>query len=283
VGVPVYNGERYLAGALDGILAQTFRDFVLLISDNASVDGTREICESYARRDSRIQYVRHPANGGAAWNFNELVRRCRTPLFCWHAADDKAEPGYLRACVDLLETCPDAALAYTVAVPIDGSDAALKFSTEPRPFHSHSVAERFTACFDPFPYPENVFYGVMRMSHLQRTRLLGAFGGSDRAFSAELSLYGRFVRIEQPLFRRRIQPAPQPEAEVQRYNAGRRVKYSMREWRILFWNLRSATRAPAPAEGRATLIRALARRLFVLRGVYAYELKRALATAVGAR
>jgi len=70
IGLPVYNGERYLAGALDSILNQDYSDFVLVISDNASIDATQDICEDYADRDDRITYVRQETNMGGAWNFN---------------------------------------------------------------------------------------------------------------------------------------------------------------------------------------------------------------------
>ena len=60
IGLPVYNGERFLAQALECLLAQTFRDFELVISDNASTDRTSEICYAYVQRDPRVRYVRNP-------------------------------------------------------------------------------------------------------------------------------------------------------------------------------------------------------------------------------
>ena len=77
VGLPVYNGERYLAESLDALLAQTYADFELIISDNASTDGTAEICREYAARDPRIRYVRQPVNVGAGPNHNLLVPLAR--------------------------------------------------------------------------------------------------------------------------------------------------------------------------------------------------------------
>ena len=64
IGLPVYNGERFLAQALDCLLAQTFRDFEIIISDNASTDRTPEICRAYARRDPRVRYVCNQRNLG---------------------------------------------------------------------------------------------------------------------------------------------------------------------------------------------------------------------------
>ena len=64
IGLPVYNGEAFLTESIESLLAQTFDDFELIISDNASTDGTEEICRSFAAADARIQYHREPTNQG---------------------------------------------------------------------------------------------------------------------------------------------------------------------------------------------------------------------------
>lgn len=87
IGLPLYNGERYLAEALDSILSQGLSDFELIISDNASTDSSREICEAYARRDNRIRYSQLPENLGAAPNYNRVVDLAGAPLFKWAAHD----------------------------------------------------------------------------------------------------------------------------------------------------------------------------------------------------
>ena len=104
IGLPVFNGEKYLAQAVDSILAQTFEDFELLISDNASTDGTPEICEHYVKADKRVQYFRNKVNLGAAPNFNGLVPKARGMYFKWAACDDLLEPDFLRACIEALDT-----------------------------------------------------------------------------------------------------------------------------------------------------------------------------------
>ena len=65
IGVPVYNGERLLAQALDFLLKQTFRDFEIIISDNASSDSTPQICRAYAQRDCGCGAWRSPAQRAA--------------------------------------------------------------------------------------------------------------------------------------------------------------------------------------------------------------------------
>ncbi|HET6878917.1 MAG TPA: glycosyltransferase, partial [Pirellulales bacterium] len=77
IGLPVYNGENYLAEAVECLLGQTFADIELIISDNASNDGTQAIAEQYAACDARVRYVRQPVNRGAGWNFSETFRLAR--------------------------------------------------------------------------------------------------------------------------------------------------------------------------------------------------------------
>lgn len=89
IGMPVYNGEKYIREALDSLLGQSVTDFELLISDNASTDGTEAICQQYAAKDSRIRYVRQPVNLGALANFTFVLDEARGGYFMWAAADDK--------------------------------------------------------------------------------------------------------------------------------------------------------------------------------------------------
>ena len=74
IGVPVYNGERFLALTLDSLLAQTYRDFEIIIGDNASIDRTEEIGRTYAAKDPRVRYVRHEHNLGLARNYMQPAR-----------------------------------------------------------------------------------------------------------------------------------------------------------------------------------------------------------------
>ena len=72
LGLPVYNGERFVGQAIQSVLDQTFTDFELIISDNASTDSTPDICEDFARKDPRIRYIPQEINIGAKANFNRV-------------------------------------------------------------------------------------------------------------------------------------------------------------------------------------------------------------------
>lgn len=102
IGMPVYNGEEYIRDALNALLVQTFHDFELIISDNASTDRTGEICQEYAQRDSRIVYVRQKENIGAAANFKFVLEHAQAGIFMWAAYDDKWAKNYLMEAMLLL-------------------------------------------------------------------------------------------------------------------------------------------------------------------------------------
>src|SRR5262245_35151443 len=103
VGLPVYNGERFVADAIDSILSQDFEDLELIISDNASEDATEEIARAYVEKDARARYVRNEVNVGAARNYNNLVDMARGEYFKWAAHDDQCAPGFVGRCVDVLD------------------------------------------------------------------------------------------------------------------------------------------------------------------------------------
>jgi glycosyltransferase involved in cell wall biosynthesis len=112
IGIPVYNGEKYLEQALESILAQTFTDFEVIISDNASTDQTQEICQAYQSRDDRIHYFRSERNLGAAPNYNRVFELSTGELFKWAAYDDLISPDFLLKCVEVLDSDPGAVLCY---------------------------------------------------------------------------------------------------------------------------------------------------------------------------
>lgn len=85
IGLPVFNGVDYVSEAIESILSQTFGDFNLYISDNASSDGTQDICQSFAGRDRRVHYTRQARNVGAAANYNFLFAKGSEAYFKWAA------------------------------------------------------------------------------------------------------------------------------------------------------------------------------------------------------
>ncbi len=202
VGLPVYNGEEFLATAIDSVLAQTFPDFEVLISDNASTDRTEEICREYVARDSRVKYFRAPENRGIVWNYNEVFKLSSQKYFMWFSHDDVIAPTYLERCVKPCEEDPNVVLCFSNWGEID-SAGHLRFTQKSRVvMDSPDPVERFRAAIrlDHLCEP---WCGVTRSDILRKTPLYGSFADYDRVMIAELGLYGRFVEIPEPLFFRR--------------------------------------------------------------------------------
>jgi glycosyltransferase involved in cell wall biosynthesis len=204
VGLPVYNGEEYLAESLDALLGQTFEDFELIISDNASTDGTAGICRHYARQDSRIRYLRQPRNIGAAPNHNVLVRQARGELFKWAASDDLYARDLMARCVAALDEYPQVVLAHSLSAIIDGTGTATKLVRYPVRTSAPRAPDRFASMlFDGWGEDEG---GVIRTEVLLRTALHGSYHFADRTFVTELGLHGPFYHVPDPLYFRRDHP-----------------------------------------------------------------------------
>lgn len=255
IGLPVHDGERYLAEALESLLGQTFGDFELVICDNASTDATAEIAAEYARRDGRVRVHRSPENIGAAPNFNRAFDLCRgAELFKWAAHDDVCAPTYLERCVEALDRRPDAVLAHPRTRVIDEDGAVVEDYAYELQTDAPRAVDRFSAllvghrCYEVF--------GVIRRAVLARTRRIGSFSHGDGVLLAELALLGRFVEVPEPLFlaRRHDRQSMQMVGDHDSYAAwfdpklrGRRL---FPNWRIHAEFARAVRAAPLPLRER---------------------------------
>ena len=204
IGLPVFNGEEYLAEALDGLLGQTFEDFELIISDNASTDSTGAICRDYARRDRRIRYVRQPHNVGAGPNHNLLVPLASAPLFKWASHDDVYEPRLVERCVEMLGRHPEVVLVNVADGLIDDQGSVI--DRPPYPLDSESPSPRRRLRSLLMEDGGNDFYGVIRTDVLRAVRPHNSYPHADRVFMAELILAGPWRQVPEVLFFRREHP-----------------------------------------------------------------------------
>lgn len=204
--MPVYNGERFIEEALRSILAQTYRDFELIISDNASTDGTLEVAERVVAGDHRIIIRRNASNVGAAPNYNVLVELAKGKYFKWAAHDDNLHPAYLERCLQGLQEHPEAVLCYPTTVMIDEQGALTgEDPYDPRDVtgsHPHDRFRRYMR--DAWPRCGcNAVFGLIRMEALMSTRLIGSYASSDKILLGELSMLGSFHQLSDSLFYRR--------------------------------------------------------------------------------
>jgi glycosyltransferase involved in cell wall biosynthesis len=204
IGLPVYNGERYLRHSLDSLLAQSFTDFELIISDNSSTDGTAEICREYAERDQRIRYLRQPANIGAGPNHNILPPMARAPYFKWASHDDVYDVELLRKCMEVFRAHPEATLVHCWDARIDPEGNRLP----EHPYTLDTANPSPVARLRSLLYTDggDDFYGVIRTDVLNRIGPHGSYFNADRVYVAGLSLYGPFYQVPEVLYFRREHP-----------------------------------------------------------------------------
>jgi glycosyltransferase involved in cell wall biosynthesis len=212
--MPVFNGEPYLSDTIESILAQSLRQFELIISDNGSTDDTEQICRQYASKDSRMRYFRQPVNRGAAWNYNHVFELARAPYFKWAAHDDPIEPPFLIECVSELDRDPSAVAIFTAVKRIDEEGRVISIKPPAMRTDNASAVDRFEATLVSVPF-EAVF-GVIRSDVLRQTALIGNYANSDEVLLRELALHGRLVQLPAPLFHSRdhrgnsVQSHPSP-------------------------------------------------------------------------
>ena len=204
IGLPVYNGQNYLAESLDALLGQTFEDFELVISDNASTDGTAAICRRYEKLDSRIRCIRQLHNIGLAPNHNLLLEQARGELFKWASHDDLYACDLLERCVEALDEHPHVVLAHSWTAMIDGSGNVTRALEYPLATASPRTPERFRSML--FDNGGDDDGGVIRTEVLRRTAVKNSYHHADRTTITEVGLHGPFYQVPDWLYFRRDHP-----------------------------------------------------------------------------
>jgi glycosyltransferase involved in cell wall biosynthesis len=204
VGLPVYNSAAYVAESIDAILGQTFEDFELVISDNASTDDTGEICRRYVKEDPRIRYFRQPRNLGLAPNHNFCVEQAEGELFKWAAGDDLYARDLLEKCVAALDADPRVVLAHSWTAMIDSDGNFYQANSYPLATSARRAPERFRSLLNDSGGDDDG--GVMRREVLLKTAMKESYHHADRTIIAELALYGPFYQVPEYLYFRREHP-----------------------------------------------------------------------------
>lgn len=261
IGLPVFNGQRFLRACLDSLQAQTFGDFELIVSDNASTDGTPDIVADYARHDPRIRFERSLKNEGAAWNHRRVLGLARTPYFKWCGADDVCHPEFLATCFAAVKERPDAVLAYPRTEVIDENGAPVARTNEQLPLDSPDPVCRFGALMSAISITHNPYYGVVRRELFSRVRPLGTFLASDRCLLSQLALLGPFIEVPHYLLSRRWHDGNnRNQHEEQRfYQPTAPARPRAREWRVLWEHGTAILRAPVSGPTKLRLYSRLAR------------------------
>jgi glycosyltransferase involved in cell wall biosynthesis len=258
IGLPVYNSETYLRQSIESLLAQTYSDFVLVISDNASTDGTADICHSCAKKDSRIRYYRNDENIGNPRNFNRIAKLTETRYLKWSTSDDYCDPTFVEKALAVMEQDPSIILCYPKTTLIDGD------GQNPRPYEDNlhlmqdDPSERFR---EPFLRSglAHQHLGLIRVSLLRQTHLLRTHVASDYNLHAEMALHGKFYELPERLFYRRFHPTSgswkrgDSKHQAKYYLAAKQKNQSFKNWRALHADFASVLSAPIPVSKKLKL------------------------------
>lgn len=203
IGVPVYNGAKFLTATLNSILAQTFTDFEVILCDNGSTDSTPQICDDYAARDSRVRVWRSPKNLGPAANYNKCFALSRGELFKWQAGDDVIAPTFLEKCIAKLDSDPSLVSVYSLSKRINERGEIFgEYECELDLAHE-SAATRFARYIfvDHRKHHAAELWGVTRASAMEYWHpVKGAFPSADRIVISRWLSCGKLARVEEYLF-----------------------------------------------------------------------------------
>jgi glycosyltransferase involved in cell wall biosynthesis len=249
IGIPVYNGARYLQEALDSIAAQTYRDWELVICDNASTDETASICRRFVENEPRARYHRNPVNIGSDRNFNLCAELARGEYFITVAYDDRLHPEYLARAVAVLDADPRVAFVHSRAWEIDADGHTLGEAESAEFADADSPSERFRNVLTVVPDIISAF-GLMRLSVFRETPGYIQYPSSDAFLQAELALRGKMREVPEFLFFRRLHPAaghyvPLHE-QFEESDPGQGLRIFFPEWRRFGEYARSVMRVPMP-------------------------------------
>lgn len=243
IGLPVFNGGSYLILALDSLLAQTFRDFELIISDNDSSDQTESICRDYARRDKRVRYVRQSSNIGATANFNYVLDQARAPYFMWAAHDDIWEPDFLAELTSMMEADPEAELAFCRFDNVSYAEAKSNRMFDLKDMVGRTVADGLIKFI---MHPEyngkaNAFYGLLRTQTVRGLGGVRIWGktvwGADMLYVFSILMNGRLVLSDRFLFHKRSAPPVEnpPDLSGMPHWQRLRIELSQRKQESIDW------------------------------------------------
>jgi len=211
VGIPVYNGEKFIRKRIENLLSQTFKDFEIIISDNASTDATAKICQEYAKKDKRIRYIQQGKKIGQFPNFYFLLDEAKCKYFVWASVDDIWGENFLEKNHDTLESNENIigsmskigfynSITNSVDVTFENFKKKLRRSVQTKDVNSitgpYSKKVRF--------YLKNstcsIIYSLYRTEVLRKSVIHDVFNGCDWSFNLNVLRSGDLHVVNEILF-----------------------------------------------------------------------------------
>lgn len=265
VGVPVYNGARFLERSLQALMDQDLTDIEVIISDNGSTDATADIARDVVREDPRFRYLRSERNNGVSWNFNRVLSLAQAPFFMWNAADDLVRPGHLSRCRQALIDNPEASIAFSRVVLIDAHDERVgEMDDLDLDFMSLRPSERVELFLQRHVYQVIGFGGVFRTPTIQAMGGLPGFYGGDIALGVAMAMRAPWVQVPEQLYISRRHDSQTNKVQggdvidqVRAYYPEWNRPVAFPQWYLNHRLLVEASTAPAPIAERAQAVRAV--------------------------
>lgn len=197
IGLPVYNGEMTLRHSIDSLLAQTFKDFELIISDNASTDSTELICIEFAKKDQRIRYVRQTENRGNLINFQFVLDESVGEYFMWAACDDFWDKNYISECMQIFFVNKDCVSVFSHFNVINYRNNQVVAKATTSSLSSNYPLVRMRHLLQEMT--PNLLYGLHKVDVMKKIKL-EYYDWSDILFIVELSYYGKIFIVPKFLY-----------------------------------------------------------------------------------
>tara|TARA_Y100000996_G_scaffold403912_1_gene377403 strand:- start:424 stop:1320 length:897 start_codon:yes stop_codon:yes gene_type:complete len=245
IGLPVYNGEDFLKYALDSLLSQTFRDFEIIISDNASTDNTPKICQEYVLKDKRIRYIRQNNNMGALWNFNFVLKQSNKEYFIWVSSDDKLHPEFLEKNIDILEKNKNVVCSIGDVIFSDVVNYEFKSNNETKKTFrqryvksTYGTYESKVRTYLKF-FQASMIYGLFRRDKLQKSLTINKiFLAFDLTIILNVLKYGDLHVIDENLLHRYNKGSHSIIGTLREYDISL-IKIIFLEFPFTFWCLKN--------------------------------------------
>jgi glycosyltransferase involved in cell wall biosynthesis len=213
IGLPVYNGEKFIHKCLDSLLKQTFKNFIIIISDNASTDNTKKICQEYSQKDKRIQYIRQEKNIGLLPNFNFVLEQSNSEFFMWMGVDDYILPDYIKKNMDILVSNSNVVGSVSKIKPYNFSDSSInkidsrfidftkKLRNRFKKLNAFSISGNYDQKVRNYLTGSTcqVIYGIFRTEKLQKSIIPSLFVGLDWAEMLNILKFGDIHVINEVL------------------------------------------------------------------------------------
>ncbi len=217
IGLPVLNAEKKIMRALEALLAQTYLNFEIVVSDNCSSDKTAQICKAYAEKDNRIKLSINKKDLGIIANFKIVHKKANGKYFMWAGADDYWEPEFIKTLVNALESDPMAGVAQC-AVRRVNPNGSLKDIIRFDEKHNRSRLSHWQIAFNLLsPNKQIVYqkynlfiYGLFRHEAISEAFKIEneIFNYKERALLVLVALAYKFRYVDEVLFSKTVNPEP---------------------------------------------------------------------------